>query len=247
MDPDDWIDSNMLQSLYQAAETKNADMVICDFMIESKFGSFRNVQKPNSLNHFEILKQLLSWNLHGSCCNKLVRHSCYAKNNISFPNKMIMWEDLFVCCRILQDDIKVAYLPMPFYHYDRVSNGTSVVSSISRKKEESKKYFINFFESNFGNAIDFYYVKRDLKLGLLWHFLKKPEDIEKDEIVNTYPEINQRLLEGSCFSFKRPLHNALKLVISGKKEKIIVMYFKIHQTVLNLLAFIKHKIFRTVV
>ena len=244
MDPDDWIDCNMLQSLYQAAETKNADMVICDFMIESKFGSFRNVQKPNSLNHFEILKQLLSWNLHGSCCNKLIRHSCYVKNNISFPKEMIMWEDLFVCCRLLQYDIKVNYLPSPFYHYDRVSNGDSIVSSASRKKVESKKYLIEFFESDYRNVIDFYQAKKDIKLGMLWLLLERPEEIQKDEIINTYPEINHRLLEDLTFSFRQPLHNSLKLLISGKNVKFTVMYFKMHQTVLSLLSFIKHSFFR---
>lgn len=243
IDPDDWIDCDMLESLFHAAETNNADMVICDFMIETKYGSFHNAQKPDSLNHFEIMKQLLSWNLHGSCCNKLIKHSYYAKNNISFPKEMIMWEDLFVCCRILQDDIKVTYLPKPFYHYDRVSNNASVVSSTSRKKVESKKFLIAFFESDYGNVIDFYQAKKDIKLSMMRLFLKKSEEIQKDEIINTYAEINHRLLEDLFFSFRKPLHNALKLVISGKNIKFILMYFKIHQTVLSLLSFIKHKFF----
>lgn len=247
MDPDDWIECDMLESLFFAAEKNDADMVICDFMIDSKSGSYYHAQKPNSLNHFEILKQLLSWNLHGSCCNKLIRLSLYSKNNIYFPNQMIMWEDLFVCCRLLQDDIKVIYLPSPFYHYDRVSNETSAVSCVSRKKIESKKYLIDFFESDFGNVIDLYYAKKDIKLSMLQLFFEKSETIRKDEIVNTYAEINQRLLENSSCSILQPLQNSLKLVISGKNIKFIMMYFKIHQTVLSFLSLIKHKIFRKLI
>ena len=246
MDPDDWIDCDMLESLFYVAETNDADMVICDFMIETKCGLFRNKQEPGSLNHYEIMKQLLSLDLHGSCCNKLIRHSCYTKNNIFFPSEMIMWEDLFVCCRLLQNDIKVTYLPEPFYHYDRVSNGASVVSSASRKKVESKKYLIEFFESDYRNIIDFYQAKKDIKLGMLRLLLEKPKEIQKDEIINTYAEINQRLLEDLFFSFRQPLNNSLRLLISGRNIKFIAMYFKIHQTVVSLLLFIKYKFFRKI-
>lgn len=247
MDPDDWIDGEMLESLFYTAETNDADMVICDFMIENKSGSHYDCQKPVSLHYFEIMKQLLLMKLHGSCCNKLIRRSCYVENKVFFPNQMIMWEDLFVCCRLLQSNIKVVYLPRPFYHYDRISNDASVVSSASRKKVESKKYLIDFFEADFGKDIDFYLVKKDVKLGMLRLFIEKPEEIKSDEIVNTYAEINQRLLEDLFFSFRQPLYNALKFVIVGKSVKITVLYFKIHQTVLGLVSFIKHKVFRYMV
>ena len=247
MDPDDWIDSDMLKSLFNTAEKENADMVICDFMIETKNGSHYDSQKPISLNHFEIMKQLLLMKLHGSCCNKLIKRSCYERNNVYFPKEMIMWEDMYVCCRILQENICVVHLPKAFYHYDCISNDASVVSSASRKKVESKKYLIDFFEADFGKDIDFYLVKKDVKLGMLRLFIEKPEEIKSDEIVNTYAEINQRLLEDLFFSFRQPLYNALKFVIVGKSVKITVLYFKIHQTVLGLVSFIKHKVFRYMV
>ena len=244
IDPDDWIDSDMLESLFHVAEINDADMVICDFMIETKFGAFRNSQKPSSLNSFEIVKLLLSWNLHGSCCNKLIKLSCYKKNKIVFPNQMIMWEDLFVCCRILQDDIRVVYLPKALYHYDRVSNAFSVVASSSRKKVESKKYLINFFEPNFGDSVDFYFIKKDLKLSMMYLFENKPKEIRKDEIVNTFAEVNQRLLEDLNFSLRHPLDNALKFMISGKNDKLVLVYLKLHRKILWLFSFVKYNVFR---
>ena len=33
-DPDDWVESDMLQSLYEKAVEEDADMVICDFYYE---------------------------------------------------------------------------------------------------------------------------------------------------------------------------------------------------------------------
>ena len=52
-DPDDWVESDMLQSLYEKAVEEDADMVICDFYyeIDETEGYVRVCQQPETLDH----------------------------------------------------------------------------------------------------------------------------------------------------------------------------------------------------
>ena len=38
VDPDDWVEPTMLEELYAKAEADDADMVICDFFLDTKSG-----------------------------------------------------------------------------------------------------------------------------------------------------------------------------------------------------------------
>lgn len=116
VDPDDWVEPEMLQELYRCAKRHDADMVICDFYINSPVKQSYIGQKPSSLESRVVLKEIFD-HLMGSCCNKLIRTACYRKYNISFPNEVSFCEDEYVICSLLKYDIKVDYLPKAFYHY----------------------------------------------------------------------------------------------------------------------------------
>lgn len=124
VDPDDWVDPEMLSELYKKAKEENTDMVICDFYEEWENNTKYITQKPSSLNHETVLKELFQ-HLHGSCCNKLVRRACYSSYNIKFPN-LNYCEDLFVNIMLLTNPIKVSYVGNAFYHYDRSINPNSL-------------------------------------------------------------------------------------------------------------------------
>ena len=108
-DPDDWVESTMLEELYKRAKDEDADMVICDYYVDEKSETKYIVQQPSS------------------CCNKLVRRVCYDRYNVTFPLDFSYCEDLFVNVCLLLNDIKVAYLPKAFYHYDQIVNPSSLV------------------------------------------------------------------------------------------------------------------------
>ena len=122
-DPDDWVEPNMLEDLYKKAKEDDADMVICDFYINSYKGQHYLPQKPSSLDHEVVLKELFE-HLHGSCCNKLIKLSCYRNWNIQFPLTLSRCEDQYVIASLLLKDIKVSYLPAAFYHYFRNNDNT---------------------------------------------------------------------------------------------------------------------------
>lgn len=124
-DPDDWIDSTMLDELYRKAVEDNADMVICDYWEDVDRECRKRVQTPSSLNKDDLLNDILCQRLHGSCCNKLIR-ACYYKS-VKFPIGLNYSEDTYVIMHIIAIGIKVSYLPNAFYHYCLDTNPSSIM------------------------------------------------------------------------------------------------------------------------
>ena len=116
VDPDDWIDPEGMDKLYETAERENADMIICDFYRENETSRFLVKQKPSSLEHQTVLKELFS-RIHGSTCNKLIKRELYSKYDIKNPKGIYGCEDQYVMASFLLHNIKVAYCPVAFYHY----------------------------------------------------------------------------------------------------------------------------------
>lgn len=142
-DPDDWIEPEMLQELYQEAKKENSDMVICDFYINAKDSQTVSKQDPIQLDSKNVLRSLFH-NLHGSCCNKLVKHSCINKYNAQFPLELSLCEDLYFNVTLLKNDLKVNYLPKAFYHYIKNENANSLTDA-NRSSFEYDQKLITLF------------------------------------------------------------------------------------------------------
>lgn len=154
VDPDDWVETNMLEELYSKAKGESVDMVICDYWLHLKREQMLVKQHIENLTPHNLLKQLLLGTLHGSCCNKLVRRSCFLKFNIRFPKDSVLLEDLYVICELLYHQISVAYLKKAFYHYDYCTNQNSLTREITYKGLTSQIDFISHFEELFAKNAD---------------------------------------------------------------------------------------------
>ncbi|WP_455634502.1 glycosyltransferase family 2 protein [Parabacteroides sp.] len=145
-DPDDWVEPNMLEELYKKAKDEDADMVICDYYMNYENKQIYKKQEPSSLDYRTVLKELFQ-QLHGSCCNKLVRRACYNDTGTRFPDGFTLWEDRFVCCSLCLTELKITYLNKAYYHYDRISNTNSLARIPTMAGLESCIRFIDYFES----------------------------------------------------------------------------------------------------
>lgn len=207
VDPDDWIESNMLEELYIKAKKKNADIVICDFYFEYKNRQEYKMQRPINLINGDIIKQVLGGSIHGSLCNKLIRRVCYIAYDISIPSKMSLWEDRYIICRLLMCNVKVEYQNKAYYHYDLFSNSNSIVRNVSLNGLYSAVYFVDYFERHL-DAVEykneFYLMKVFIKD---WAFLCP--DYSFTQFDTLYKEINKRYVR-----FFNPLHSRFYAVIS---------------------------------
>ena len=117
VDPDDWVEPDMLELLLECASAQQADVVICDFYYDTPLRSVRKTQAPTALTSDAVMRDILCGRLHGSLCNKLIKRSLYEQYNVRLPIGYNMWEDVYVCNRILRHDVSVAYLKKSLLHY----------------------------------------------------------------------------------------------------------------------------------
>ena len=151
-DPDDWVEPDMLKELYAKAKEEDADMVICDFYGHYGGKVVYERQQPSSLDHNTVLCDMFK-HLFGSCWNKLVRRVCFLKFDIHFSEGVSFCEDLLINSTLLQHNIKVAYLPNAFYHYDCCINSNSLVRKKTYATFEKDKRLILLFEKALSGSV----------------------------------------------------------------------------------------------
>lgn len=141
VDPDDWIDKEMLETMYNKAIQESADMVFCDIVVEDAKGTIYSKQEPKSKDSKEVLEQMLS-ELYGSLCNKLIARGLYVNSNTRFVEGLNYCEDVYIVIRLLSFGCKVAYVNQGFYHYDRAANPGSYTHIWHNRPVEEYELFI---------------------------------------------------------------------------------------------------------
>ena len=135
VDPDDWIEPNMLEDLLGKAIADDADMVICDFFWDKAGNSKVIKQTPSALDSDSFLCDLYNGR-HGSLCNKLTRRSLFEMYDIKFPKDFNFCEDLIVNTLLLKNKIKIAYVGNAYYHYVQYVNDNSIARKYDEKMYE---------------------------------------------------------------------------------------------------------------
>lgn len=123
-DPDDWVDEDCIKDMYEKAQETNADMVMCDLWYNDPYRQRYSKQEPTSLNHLDVLKDLITGKVYGFTVTKLIRRELYEKYDIQYPVGMYGCEDQYTMCKLLKNDIRIAYLPKAYYHYMHYGNVT---------------------------------------------------------------------------------------------------------------------------
>lgn len=237
-DPDDWVEPDMLEELYRKAKEEDADMVICDFYLNTARRQTHCVQHPSSLRHDVVLCELFK-HLHSSCCNKLVRRACYKRYGVRFPEGISCFEDKFVNSSLLVHDIKVAYLPRAFYHYDYFSNANSIVRNRTRDSFEKDEHYAHLLEkalkgsaaSDIGKADAYYSLITKAFIG---HFFSSAEYKERCKPYVKYCFAEHKGMMSvclflSCRGCYQPMYHCWKLMhwIETRAKEMIRTILKI--------------------
>ena len=123
-DPDDWVDADCLADMYAKAQETDADMVMCDLFYNDPYRQSYCKQEPTSLDHNDVLKDLIVGKVYGFTVTKLLRRTLYIQYDLQYPVGMYGCEDQYTVCKLLKNIIKIAYLPKAFYHYMHLGNDT---------------------------------------------------------------------------------------------------------------------------
>lgn len=169
-DSDDYVEPNMLEELYKAAECQNSDIVWCDWYL-SYASAERYMKQPSFDNPMDALKAMLGGAMKFNVWNKLVRRSLYTENDIVFPAGYGMGEDmtmmmLFVHAR------KITYVPKAYYHYVK-TNANAFSQTYSDKHLNDLRYNVKriseFMQKQYGDSLmkELNFLKLEVKFPFL--------------------------------------------------------------------------------
>lgn len=123
-DSDDFVEKDLLSTLYETACREMADIVWCDYYI-SYPDNERYLKQPSYNTPEAALKGMLHGRMKYNVWNKLVKRSLYTDYHITFPAGYAMGEDMTMMF-LFSYAHKVAYVGKALYHY--VSNSASMTN-----------------------------------------------------------------------------------------------------------------------
>ena len=126
-DSDDWVDLDLYELMYNKAITENADIVVCDEVLQ--YNDCQKIVLERELSH-SCRNVIANWysNILGLFLhNKLVRRELYVKYDVYPWDGLNMWEDNGLIARLLYYGGTVSQIRNVYYHYNRTNiNATTV-------------------------------------------------------------------------------------------------------------------------
>lgn len=145
-DPDDWVELDMYEQLYNKAKEMDSDIIICDYIEERSTRS--NIIIQNIPLKEYLVKDVAMGCFHMSCWNKLISRSFIEKGGIKFIKGGTMLEDLAFNLPLIYSTNKIAKLNYAPYHYN-VDIPNSIVKRITYSRIDSEissiSYITDFF------------------------------------------------------------------------------------------------------
>jgi glycosyltransferase involved in cell wall biosynthesis len=151
-DSDDWMENDMLETMYGKAVNDDLDIVCCGIYINTDTGQQEWYGSLFLDDKIEMIKQIITWqNFTPSVWNKLIKRGIYQK--INFPNANFS-EDRQIIIQTIYYANKIGYTKKNLYHYYK--NENSICNTIDRGRilqryldeAEIAAWMINFLHNN---------------------------------------------------------------------------------------------------
>lgn len=133
IDPDDYIEKDYLEKLYNAADKNNADLVWCDY-VENRLNS--DTDHPCDLSDMTregLLRGILDSKFSAVLWNKLFRASIIKGNNICFEASLKTAEDILFVSKFVCHSSRFSYVNNVLYNYN-MSNENSAINTFGTLK-----------------------------------------------------------------------------------------------------------------
>lgn len=188
-DSDDFVELDMLESMYRIAKNQNADIIWCDWYLSFKSNE-RYMIQPEYKTPCDALKGMLAGNMKYNVWNKLIKRTLYTDNHINFPAGYGMGEDMTVIM-LFSYAKRVVYLPKAFYHYVKLNSGAFSQTYSSNHLIELKynvQRIESFLQMKYGDSFKEYIAF--FKLNVKYPFLISNNQKWYDLWKLWYPEAN---------------------------------------------------------
>lgn len=150
IDSDDWIDPDMIATLYRLIQTHHADLSTCGYIIEDENGSvIYNIKEKviYTLNKWDAIYSLFHdkyYKYKGNLCDKLYNKSIIERQQLKFNEKIYYNEDRLFIFQYLNECQSMAYTTSPYYHY--IMRPTSAMNRVRNTYQEKSSTFMDAFD-----------------------------------------------------------------------------------------------------
>lgn len=201
IDPDDFLESDMLENMYNRAEKVNVDIVISEYYVYYDEKDSRNyiekyrVDPRKIYNNYEVMNLMLNYELQGQLWNKFFRTELLKQIKFKFePHRYI--QDAFPVFKAIHSSKGIAFIDKPLYYYRQ--RATSTVHKKNAKLAED--YY--FAMSSIINYIEDKNIKVD----------KKSLNIFKIKVLSNFiAHYTNAHEENNLKSFKKSKYNELSV------------------------------------
>lgn len=127
IDSDDWIDGDLYEKMYREACLLNADVVFCDYLMETQDGKPIQVgylSEFGEYNKEQLLKCQITGYLPWGPTHKIIKRQIITQNKLSFMDIKKCEESKFSFQALFYAK-KIAFINSSYYHYIQRSNSLS--------------------------------------------------------------------------------------------------------------------------
>lgn len=130
VDSDDYLDKNMIETMYNEASNNDLDIVMCGYFVDYEDGNTQNriinLDENRIYNGYEILSEILHHKngVTGHSWNKLLKASVIKDNNIQYPEHMKIYEDVAFFSKLFPYCKRIKNIKKMFYHYIQRNNSS---------------------------------------------------------------------------------------------------------------------------
>ena len=133
IDPDDWIENNMIEVLYNNIKKYDADISICEYIKETIKGKV--LKKKSGNKEIQIFNKksslcelIMQKNITNHIWNKLYKKKLF--NEIRFPKGKLL-EDISITYKLFEKSDKIVYQNISLYHY--INRNSSILNRMTEK------------------------------------------------------------------------------------------------------------------
>ena len=245
-DSDDYIESNMLEDLYNLAIKYNSEIIISGFFINTYYNSNNyivlnyipvttnnlDIENFNNKNDFRVNSYInFDKNMFYPPWNKLYKLSYIKNNNITFP---ITYRDDFpFVLNVIKDVSNVTYTKHQYYHFIRKRSDSETqkyVANLYEKREEEHNEMLSIFKywglENDKNSLEMIsrrYIDRIIEcLVNLFNSQCTLDKTNKLKLISQY--INSNNFD-NCIKKAKPKKLHLKIIYIILKTKSIPLVY----------------------
>lgn len=173
-DSDDWMDTSMLQKMYDLAIREGADICYCDFYMyykdrQEQYHNLPAICDRTSFMRKYLLELTVLWNF-------MAKKELYDRYDLKSPEHITYCEDLHLAIKLYHYAGNICKVGEPLYYYNR-SNVSSLLNNVSIKAMQDNITALT-------EVADFFMRERvfmNFEKELSWRVLKVKQDLVLDK------------------------------------------------------------------